>query len=189
MQLKEGPPSRKAHSDLTLTHSNADGINTSSAAHYVVVPLDWDDEPLREFRSITADLAALADWLAGCGVDPVAMESTGVNWIPSSELLDGRGFNVLLVNTCRVKNVSGRKSEVLDCQWLQQLMKYGLHSGAFRPSDQVCVLCALWRQRSMLLKDQGGYGARRPVDSRVRVLVMQVGGAADKYQKDLMPLR
>jgi hypothetical protein len=97
----------------------------------------------------------LADWLDACGVDTVAMESTGVYWIPLFELLESRGFTVLLVNARHVKNVSGRKSDVLDCQWLQQLMTYGLLRGAFRPSDEVCALRSLWRQRGILLKTQG----------------------------------
>ncbi|MEK8028608.1 transposase [Ideonella sp. BYS139W] len=135
---------------LELTHPNAAGIDIGSASHYVAVPADRDDQPVREFASFTADLHRLADWLQTCGVDTVAMESTGVYWIPLFELLDARGFNVLLVNARHVKNVSGRKSDVLDCQWLQQLMSYGLLRGAFRPDDQVCVLRALARQRSTL---------------------------------------
>jgi transposase len=82
------------------------------------------------------------------------MESTGVYWIPLFELLESRGVTVLLVNARHVKNVSGRKSDVLDCQWLQQLMTYGLLSGAFRPAEQVCVLRSLYRQRGMLLRSQ-----------------------------------
>jgi transposase len=105
----------------------------------VAVPPDRDDEPVREFASFTADLQALADWLEGCGVDSVAMESTGVYWIALYELLEARGFTVLLVNARHVKNVPGRKSDVLDCQWLQQLMSYGLLRGAFRPANQVCA--------------------------------------------------
>ena len=101
----------------------------------MAVPPDRDDEPVREFPSFTVDLNALADWLKACGVDTVAMESTGVYWIPLFELLESRGFTVLLVNARHVKNVSGRKSDVLDCQWLQQLMTYGLLRGAFRPAD------------------------------------------------------
>ena len=139
---------------LELTHPNAAGIDIGSASHYVAVPADRDDEPVREFASFTADLSRLADWLTACGVDTVAMESTGVYWIPLFELLDARGFTVLLVNARHVKNVSGRKSDVLDCQWLQQLMSYGLLRGAFRPDDQVCVLRALARQRSTLLRTQ-----------------------------------
>jgi len=109
---------------------------------------------VREFPSFTADLNALADWLKDCDVDTVAMESTGVYWIPLFELLESRGFTVLLVNARHVKNVSGRKSDVLDCQWLQQLMSYGLLRGAFRPTDEVCVLRALTRQRATLLRSQ-----------------------------------
>jgi transposase len=139
---------------LSLTHPNAAGIDIGSASHYVAVPPDRDDEPVREFASFTADLQRLADWLDGCGVDTVAMESTGVYWIPLYELLDARGFTVLLVNARHVKNVSGRKSDVLDCQWLQQLMSYGLLRGAFRPADEVCVLRSLSRQREMLLRSQ-----------------------------------
>lgn len=140
---------------LTITHPNAAGIDIGSASHYVAVPPDRDDEPVREFPSFTADLNALADWLRACSVDTVAMESTGVYWIPLYELLESRGFTVLLVNARHVKNVSGRKSDVLDCQWLQQLMTYGLLRGAFRPADAVCVLRSLWRQRAMLLRSQG----------------------------------
>jgi transposase len=112
---------------------------------------------VREFASFTADLHRLADWLDACNVDTVAMESTGVYWIALYELLESRGFTVLLVNARHVKNVSGRKSDVLDCQWLQQLMSFGLLHGAFRPADQVCVLRSLTRQRAMLLRSQGRF--------------------------------
>ena len=150
ISLKPG----KSRAALTITHPNAAGIDIGNAAHFVAVPPDRDDEPVREFASFTADLNALADWLKACGVDIVAMESTGVYWIALYELLESRGFTVLLVNARHVKNVSGRKSDVLDCQWIQQLMTYGLLSGAFRPADQVCVLRSLWRQRAMLLQSQ-----------------------------------
>ncbi|TCO97197.1 transposase IS116/IS110/IS902 family protein [Rubrivivax gelatinosus] len=143
-----------ARSALRLTHPNAAGIDIGSASHYVAVPPDRDDEPVREFASFTGDLLRLADWLAACGVDTVATESTGVYRIPLFELLSTRGFTVLLVNARHVKNVSGRKSDVLDCQWLQQLMSYGLLRGAFRPDEQVCVLRALARQRHSLLRTQ-----------------------------------
>jgi transposase len=126
-----------------LTHPNAAGIDIGSASHFVAVPANRCDEPVREFRSFTADLMALADWLTECGIDTAAMESTGVYWIALFELLDARGFTVLLVNARHVKNVTGRKSDVLDCQWLQQLMSYGLLRGAFRPGDAVCALRAL----------------------------------------------
>lgn len=139
---------------VELAHPNAAGIDIGSASHYVAVPADRDDEPVREFRSFTDDMQRLADWLAACGVDTVAMESTGVYWIPLFELLESRGFTVFLVNARHVKNVSGRKSDVLDCQWLQQLMSFGLLSGAFRPKDEICALRAVSRQRDMLLSYQ-----------------------------------
>jgi len=142
-------------SAISLTHPNAAGIDIGSASHFVAVPPNRDDEPVREFNSFTVDLHRLADWLDACGIDTVAMESTGVYWIPLFELLESRGFTVLLVNARHVKNVSGRKSDVLDCQWLQQLMSFGLLSGAFRPAEQVCVLRSLTRQRAMLLRSQG----------------------------------
>jgi transposase len=146
--------SGKTQQAITITHPNCAGIDIGSAVHYVAVPPDRDGCPVREFSSFTADLNALADWLRACGVDTVAMESTGVYWIPLFELLASRGFTVRLVNARHVKNVSGRKSDVLDCQWLQQLMSYGLLSGSFRPEQAVCVLRSLWRQRSMLLRSQ-----------------------------------
>ena len=153
LSLNPKPP--KSRAALMITHPNAAGIDIGSASHFCAVPPDRDDAPVREFASFTADLNALADWLQACGVDTVAMESTGVYWIPLFELLESRGLTVLLVNARHVKNVCGRKSDVLDCQWLQQLMTYGLLSGAFRPTEQVCVLRALWRQRGMLLRSQG----------------------------------
>ena len=149
--------SAKTRAKLSITHPNSAGIDIGSASHFVAVPPDRDDDPVREFPSFTVDLNAIADWLSACEVDTVAMESTGVYWIPLFELLESRGFKVLLINARHVKNVSGRKSDVLDCQWIQQLMTYGLLSGAFRPAEQVCVLRSLWRQRGMLLKNQATY--------------------------------
>jgi transposase len=94
----------------------------------------------------------MADWLASCGVRSVAMESTGVYWVPLYEVLEERGFSVKLVDARKVKNVSGRKTDVLDCQWLQQLESYGLLEGAYRPADQIVVLRSYVRQRAMLVK-------------------------------------
>jgi transposase len=139
---------------MEVAHPNAAGIDIGSANHFVAVPPDRDDKPVREFKSFTQDLEALADWLKACDVDMVAMESTGVYWIPLYELLESRGFTVYLVNARHVKNVSGRKSDVLDCQWLQQLMSYGLLSGAFRPTEEICVLRSVSRQLDMLTKYQ-----------------------------------
>jgi transposase len=141
-------------SGLSVMHPDAAGIDVGSASHFVAVPPDRDDRPVREFASFTVDLNALADWLQRCEVKIVAMESTGVYWIALYELLQRRGFEVLLVNARHVKNVSGRKSDVLDCQWLQQLMSFGLLRGAFRPDDAVCELRSIVRQREVVLRNQ-----------------------------------
>jgi len=135
-----------------LQHINLDaaGIDIGSERHMVAVPEGRDAVSVREFGTFTADLQALADWLQQCGVTTVAMESTGVYWIPLFELLERRGFEVKLVDARHVKNVSGRKSDVLDCQWIQQLHTYGLLTAAFRPPDEVCVLRSYLRQREML---------------------------------------
>ena len=126
-----------------LKHPNAAGIDIGSASHYVAVPADRDEQPVRAFKSFTEDLMAMADWLDGCGIDTVVMESTGVYWIPVFDLLESRGFTVYLVNARHVKNVSGRKSDVLDCQWLQQLMSFGLLLGpsAQRTKSVLCARC------------------------------------------------
>jgi len=119
---------------------NAAGIDIGSDRHLVAVPEGRDVVSVREFKAFTADLHALADWLSHCGVTTVAMESTGVYWIPLYEILERRGFQVYLVDARRVKNVSGRKSDVLDCQWTQELHTYGLLVQAFRPPEEIRVL-------------------------------------------------
>jgi transposase len=129
---------------------NAAGIDIGAEQHLVAVPEGRDELTVRQFGTFTADLQAIADWLGQCGVATVAMESTGVYWIPLYELLERRGFEVRLVDARHVKNVSGRKSDVLDCQWLQQLHTYGLLAGAFRPPDEICVLRSYLRQKEML---------------------------------------
>jgi transposase len=143
---------RALPAQLQHLNLNAAGIDIGSTAHFVAVPPDRDPQPVRQFATFTADLHRLAEWLTTCGVDTVVMESTAVYWLPLFEILDARGFRVLLVNARHVKNVSGRKSDVLDCQWLQQLHTYGLLSGAFRPADEIVVLRSYLRQRAMLVQ-------------------------------------
>jgi transposase len=139
---------------LQLTHPDAAAVDVGGSSHYAAVRADADDQPVRQFSCFTGDLNAMADWFEQCGVKIVAMESTGVYWIPLYEVLERRGFEVLLVNARHVKNVPGRKSDVLDCQWLQQLLTFGLLRGAFRPADHMCALRSLCRQRAGLLRDQ-----------------------------------
>jgi len=142
-----------------LEHINryAAGIDIGSKSHFVAVPEGTDEQPVREFSTFTADLERLAEWLISCGVTTVAMESTGVYWIPVFEIMESRGLEVKLVNARHVKNVPGRKSDVPDCQWLQQLHTYGLLHGAFRPADQVCTLRAHVRQRSTLVRSSASH--------------------------------
>lgn len=148
------PHSKKTKLPPQLRHINinAAGVDIGSSSHYVSVPEDRDENPVREFKSFTSDLYELAAWLKRCGIETVAMESTGVYWIPLYEILEEAGFEVLLVNAHHVKNVSGRKSDVLDCQWIRELHMYGLLSGAFRPSKEICELRAYVRQRSNLIR-------------------------------------
>ena len=115
-------------------------------------PQTTTEQPVREFAAFTADLYRLADWPTECGVETVVMESTGVYWIPLFGVLEERGFEVMLVDPRRIKNVPGRKTDVSDCQWLQQLHTYGLLSGAFRPDEDIRRLRSYLRQRAMLVE-------------------------------------
>ena len=137
---------------LAAVNLHAAGIDIGAEAHWVAVPPSDDPQPIRSFGACTADLEALADWLATCGSTTIALESTGVYWIPLFELLETRGFEVLLVDPQQVQKIKGRpKSDRHDCQWIQRLHTFGLLSGAFRPADQICVLRSYLRQRAMLL--------------------------------------
>ncbi|MCC7060780.1 MAG: IS110 family transposase [Burkholderiaceae bacterium] len=139
---------------------NAAGIDIGASSHWVAVPAHATDAPVREVGTMTADLHGLADWLLGCGVDVVALESTGVYWIPVYEVLESRGLKVWLVDARQIKYVPGRKSDVADCQWLQKLMSHGLLRAAFRPSADVCTIRAVARQREVLLTQQASWVQR-----------------------------
>lgn len=139
---------------------NAAGIDIGASSHWVAVPPERDDTPVREFGVMTDELNALGDWLLACGVDTVALESTGVYWIPVYEVLEGRGLDVWLVDARQIKYVPGRKSDVQDCQWLQKLMSYGLLRAAFRPAAEVCTIRAVSRQREVLLTEQASWVQR-----------------------------
>ena len=138
---------------LDTVNLHAAGIDVSASMHYVAVPVgsSADGEDVKTFGAFTEDLHAIAAWLASCQVDTVAMESTGVYWIALFEVLDAAGFEVLLVDPRQMKIVPGRKTDVMDCQWIQTLHTFGLLRGAFRPPDHVCVLRSYVRQRAMLV--------------------------------------
>lgn len=139
---------------LKIIHPNCAGIDIGSREHWVAVDPDKAKEPVRCFSSFTDSLNDMADWLESLGVEIVAMEATGVYWIPLFEVLDQRGFEVQLVNSRWTRQVTGRKSDVLDCQWIWQLMGYGLLKGAFRPADSVCRLRSVVRQRATKVQEQ-----------------------------------
>jgi transposase len=130
----------------------AAGIDIGSRSHYVSVPEELSPEFVREFPCFTGDLNRMADWLVEIGIQTIAMESTGIYWIPAYEILEERGLIVLLVNARHIKNVPGRKTDVLDCQWIQQLHTYGLLEGAFRPEEETVALRTYMRQRETLMQ-------------------------------------
>jgi transposase len=136
-----------------VTNPDAAGIDIGSREHYVAVPVGRDDPNVRHFSAFTEGLAEMAQWLRRCGVTTVAMESTGVYWLPVYRKLEREGFEVLLVDARGIKYVPGRKSDVVDCQWLQQLHTYGLLRGAFRPADEICELRAFLRHRKNMVDE------------------------------------
>ena len=139
---------------------NAAGIDVGASSHWVAVPPHLAGESVREFGAMTDDLNAMADWLLACGVDTVALESTGVYWIPVYEVLEQRGLKVWLVDARQMKYVPGRKSDVQDCQWLQKLMSLGFLRAAWRPDGEVCVVRAVARQREVLIVEQASWVQR-----------------------------
>jgi transposase len=147
-QGKKSPPG-----GLPMVNLDAAGIDIGSREHYVCVPADRDDQPIRHFSTFTEDLHQLADWLVRCGIRTVAMESTGIYWIPVFDILEARGLQVYLVNARHLKSVPGRKSDVKDCQWIQQLHSFGLLQGSFRPEQEIRELRSYLRLRRTLTQD------------------------------------
>lgn len=145
-------PVKPVGEELSIVHPNAGGLDLSSEEIWVCVPADRDPEPVRAFGTFTPDLHALVNWLLQCKVDTVAMESTGIYWIPIYELLEAHGIKPYLVNARHVKMVPGRKTDVLDCQWLQKLHRLGLLSGSFRPDAEMVALRTYLRHRAELIE-------------------------------------
>jgi transposase len=137
-----------------LVHPAAAGLDIGAERIWACVPATQDPTPVRSFGTFTPDLEALADWLIACQITTVAMESTGVYWIPIYDLLEARGLQAVLVNAHHLKIVPGRKSDVQDCQWIQRLHTYGLLQGSFRPTAELSVLRAYTRQRANLLEQR-----------------------------------
>lgn len=148
---------KKKQSSLKKINHYAAGIDVGATEIWVAVDPKLDQKPVRKFYSFTADLKQLADWLISCKVKTVAMEATGVYWIPLFQILESYGIEACLVNARHVKSVTGRKSDLEDCQWLQQLHSYGLLRSSFRPADEVCALRSIMRHRDNLIKSASRY--------------------------------
>lgn len=138
--------------ELGRIHPNAAGIDLGSKFHFVALP-PGRGETVRKFGCFTQDLEEMASWLLSHGVTTVAMESTGVYWVPVFEVLERRGLDVQLVSTKHLKSVPGRKTDVLDCQWIQHLHECGLLRGSFRPADEICVARGYLRQKASLVEE------------------------------------
>ncbi len=148
--------------NLKMLNLNAAGLDIGADEIWAAVPEDRDERPVQMFRTFTADLNDLADWLTACGVDTVAMESTGIYWMPIYEILEKRGFDLCLVNARHLKNVPGRKTDAQDCQWLQTLHTYGLLRGSFRPAEHIATWRAYARQRDALIKARSVHIQQHP---------------------------
>jgi transposase len=142
---------------LEVVHPNAAGIDIGNESHYVAVPPDRDSQPVQRFGCTTAELKAMADWLKQCGIQTVAMQSTGVYWIAVFDILEAAGLEVYLVNARDTKNLPGRKSDVQESQWLMKLHTYGLLRNSFRPSQEIRTIRTYWRQRNDLIRAAGSH--------------------------------
>jgi len=148
---KPKPKRSRREREMSPVHAGAAAIDVGATMHVAAVGPGRDPEPVRSFGTFTADLHRLADWFKQCGIKTVAMESTGVYWIPTFEILEQRGFAVVLVNARDAKHVPGRKTDVTDAQWLQRLHEYGLLRASFHPERRVAALRDYLRQRERLL--------------------------------------
>lgn len=143
--------SRSGEDGLPELNRNAAGIDVGNAEHYVAVPPGRDPEPVRSFGSFTADLHRMAQWLKACGIETVVMQATGVYWVALYQILEDHGFRVNVVNARHTKTLPGRKTDVLECQWLQKLHTFGLLNNSFRPTEEIRILRTYLRQRENLV--------------------------------------
>ena len=150
---KKSKKNKPTPETMPIIHPHAAGIAVGAEAHWVCVPADRDAQPIQKFSAFPCDLHRLADWLKACGITTVAMESTGVYWMPLFQMLETRGFEVALVNARHVKHVPGRpQTDRFDCRWLQKLPPSGLLAPSLRPPEDICQLRRLLRPRDNLLQ-------------------------------------
>ena len=171
-----------ASKPLSIVYPHAAGLDIGKDEIFVAVPPDRDPQPVRAYPTFTPDLIALADWLQACQIGTVAMESTGVYWIPIYELLEARGINCFLVNAAHLKRVPGRKSDVQDCQWLQQCHSFGLLAGSFRPDSEMLQLRTYLRHRAELIE------RRSPHVLHMQKVLHQMNLQLDVVLSDIMGL-
>jgi len=170
--------------DRPVLEPNAAGIDVGAREMFVAVPPGADENPVRVFMTFTEDLHRLADWLAQCGVTTVAMEATGVYWIPLYEILEQRGIRPCLVNARHMKNVPGRRTDWHECQWLQFLHSVGLLRAAFRPEEDICAVRTLLRHRSELVMAatqhvQHMHKALTQMNLQIHHVISDITGARD----------
>lgn len=137
---------------IPILNPNAAGMDIGADEIYVAVPADRAGQPIQCFGTFTSELRRLSEWLKQCRIETVAIEATGVYWIPVYQILESCGLEVCLVNARYFQNVPGRKTDVSDCQWLQRLHSAGLLRGSFRPKQEVCVLRSITRHRDNLIR-------------------------------------
>jgi transposase len=184
-KTKKKKTRRKSGIDLNLLEQiqpDAAGIDIGDTHFHVAVPPDRDAQPVREFETFTCDCRQIARWLHACGVKTVAMESTGVYWIALFEVLEREGFQTYLIDPRQTKQVPGRKTDILDCQWIQVLHSYGLLRPSFRPDDTICVLRSYLRQRVMLIDHAGQHvqhmqKAMQQMNVKLSVVLDDITGA------------
>lgn len=152
MRREKASTKRHVNSGFPLIRPNAAGLDIGSKEHFVAVPEGRDARPVRSFGCSTSELKAMAAWLISCGVDTVAMEATGVYWVPAYEVLEDAGIEAFLFDSRQTRQVSGRKSDVLDCQWAQKLHSYGLLTRAFRPAKEIASMRVYWRHREGIVQ-------------------------------------
>jgi transposase len=143
---------------MPVIHPQAAGIDVGSVEHFVCAPQDAapaGESAVRSFGGFSGELDKLVEWVQSCGVKTAAMESTGVFWIPLAQKLGDAGIEVVLVNARHLRQAPGRKTDVKDCQWLQQLHSYGLLQGSFRPGQDICCVRSLMRPRQNLTQSCG----------------------------------
>src|ERR1700758_3723411 len=152
---RRSAPKKMDWKALEVVHPDAAGIDVGGSEHWVAVNPERDPEPVRRFGCFTADLREMGRWLVEKGVRSVAMQSTGVYWMPVFEVLEQQGLDAYLVNAQHTKNVPGRKSDIQECQWLLKLHTFGLLNNSFQPTDEIRSARTLWRHRGNLVADAG----------------------------------